>query len=72
MSSKHWQSQLETSTSQSRASGNSEENTSRSAQENSTVTTTSEGLEDSLLLPYDPLTASDLESEFYVSNKYLK
>ena len=72
MSSKHWQSQLETSTSQSRASGSTEENTSRSAQENSTVTTASGGLEDSLLLPYDPLTASDLESEFYVSNKYLK
>ena len=67
MSSKRWQSQLGTSTSQSRASGNSEENTSRSAQENSTVTTTSEGVEDSLLLPHDPLTTSDLESEFDVS-----
>ena len=55
---------LGTSTSQSRAGGNSEENTSRSAQENSTVTTTSEGVEDSLLLPHDPLTTSDLESEF--------
>ena len=72
MSSKRWQSQLGSSTSQSRASGSSEENTSRSAQENSTVTTTSEGVEDSLLLPHDPLTTTDLESEFDVSNKYSK
>ena len=31
------------------------------------MTTTSEGVEDSLLLPHDPLTTSDLESEFDVS-----